>query len=338
MPATFPIPLIVVIPGQLIAASLWNNEWTNIYNNFIPAGVDGYSQTDVIMQTQTDPYPGNVVSHASSLAGELERLRFTIAGLSGKTYWYQPPTKTNEALNTFDLNHTHTGTTDGTNIPTAGLANLAVTTAKIAAAAVDETKIAASVAGHGLVGGAGSPLDINYDGVTLDVQSDILLIKDLGVSNAKLAANAVTKDKISELAKFTANVALVQSNVTGDGTLVTVIFGNEILDVGSNFNPATGIFTAPLTGNYLFSTCIFLTDCAAGNKVELLIVTTARNYASETWPTSNISPDLTVIAPMTAGDTAKVQVRVSGGSKVIDIQPSSLNGSGTSWFSGSILP
>lgn len=91
MGAQFTIPLITVIPGQLIASVLWNNEFNNINTNFIPAGMDSYSDTDAQMQIQTAPFPGSVTSHASNLGGEIERIRFQIAAILGTTYWYNAP-------------------------------------------------------------------------------------------------------------------------------------------------------------------------------------------------------------------------------------------------------
>jgi microcystin-dependent protein len=91
MGAQFTIPLITVIPGQLIASALWNNEFNNLNTNFIPGGMDSYSDTDAQMQIQTAPFPGSVTSHASNLGGELERIRYQIAAMTGKTYWYQAP-------------------------------------------------------------------------------------------------------------------------------------------------------------------------------------------------------------------------------------------------------
>ena len=83
MPATFSIPTQEVIPGQLITSVLWNDEFENIYDNFTPSGLDDYSSTDGEMQIQTAPFPGSVISRPTSLAGELERIRYALAGLSG---------------------------------------------------------------------------------------------------------------------------------------------------------------------------------------------------------------------------------------------------------------
>ena len=92
--AQFTIPLITVIPGQLITAALWNNEWNNVGTNLNPLGIGGYEDTDAQMQIQTAPYPSSVTSHASSLGGDIERIRYQISAILGPTtpaYWYAAP-------------------------------------------------------------------------------------------------------------------------------------------------------------------------------------------------------------------------------------------------------
>lgn len=101
MPATFTIPLVTVIPGQVLTASLWNNEYNNLYTNFTPAGMDDYSANDSQMQTATDPYPASATSRPTSLQGELERLRYQIAAITGETYWYVDPDTTIATIKTF---------------------------------------------------------------------------------------------------------------------------------------------------------------------------------------------------------------------------------------------
>lgn len=91
MPATFPIPVVTPVDDDLITAALWNTEFENLYDNFNPAGIDDYSASDAEMQTETDPYPGGTVSRPTSLQGELERMRYLIKQITGKTYWYQDP-------------------------------------------------------------------------------------------------------------------------------------------------------------------------------------------------------------------------------------------------------
>jgi hypothetical protein len=83
-------------------------------------------------------------------------------------------------------------------VATGGITDLAVTTGKIAAASVTAAKVAAEVAGSGLVGGAGDALAVNVDDSTLEIQSDAVRVKDLGVTASKLAANSVTTAKITD--------------------------------------------------------------------------------------------------------------------------------------------
>jgi hypothetical protein len=61
--------------------------------------------------------------------------------------------------------------------------------------------ITAVVAGSGLTGGGTSgavTLDLNPDNTTIEVNADIVRIKDLGVSTGKLADNAVTTIKVTD--------------------------------------------------------------------------------------------------------------------------------------------
>ena len=207
MPATFTIPLITVIPGQTITATLWNNEYGNIYDNFIPAGMDDYSANDTQMQTATDPFPGGSTSRPTSLQGEIERIRFQLAAILGETYWYLDPDVDIATMKSrFDA-HTHDGTSNqGPQIGTSGIADAAVTAAKIAAAvagdgltggagtalavnvgtgleiSADAVRIAAAAAGDGLTGGAGSALAVNV-GAGLEISADAVRIAAAAAGN-----------------------------------------------------------------------------------------------------------------------------------------------------------
>lgn len=83
------------INGEVLTASDLNAEFDNILNNLTPAGVDDYSGSNTDMRAVTDPYPVLSESLATSLQGEIERLRYQILQLkmaiasSSNTYWYQ---------------------------------------------------------------------------------------------------------------------------------------------------------------------------------------------------------------------------------------------------------
>lgn len=117
---------------------------------------------------------------------------------------------------------------------------------------------------------------------------------------------------------FSAYNSSIDSDVTGDGTLVTVDFDTEVFDLTNNFSG--DIFTAPVTGHYLLQAKVSLKD-TGGAACEGRLVTTNRTYASQSENNAAIFRDFdfSVIADMTAGDTAIVQVICSGGAKVDDI-------------------
>ena len=54
---------------------------------------------------------------------------------------------------------------------------------------------------------------------------------------------------------FLAFDSVAGTDVTGDGSDYSIIYETESYDVGSNYNAATGRFTAPVTGKYFFTLC-----------------------------------------------------------------------------------
>lgn len=75
---------------DLTAANL-NAEFDNILTNFVPLMLDDYSTNVTQMQVKTDPGELGSESLATTLAGELARLRHMITEITGKTHWYQSP-------------------------------------------------------------------------------------------------------------------------------------------------------------------------------------------------------------------------------------------------------
>lgn len=135
---------------------------------------------------------------------------------------------------------------------------------------------------------------------------------------------------------FSANVGSDATNVTGDSTAYTVVFGTEIFDVGSGFNSATGVFTAPSTGKYQFAFSLTLGDIAAGHvRGSISVVTSNRTYSMRIAP-MQVANDATLatwtgvfLADMEVGDTASLVVQVDSSTKVVDVKSG-----GYSWFSG----
>lgn len=79
------------IARETLKKSDLNAEFDNIITNFVPAMMDDYSTNVTQMQIQTDPGAVGTESLATSLAGELERIRYVIKRIMGETYWYTSP-------------------------------------------------------------------------------------------------------------------------------------------------------------------------------------------------------------------------------------------------------
>lgn len=87
MPGNFS-KLVTVVTGQTITAAERNNEFDNIINNMTPDGLDDASASLAAMQATADPSGG---SQATTLRGEIQRLRFPFIKISGGTNWYDTP-------------------------------------------------------------------------------------------------------------------------------------------------------------------------------------------------------------------------------------------------------
>ena len=118
------------------------------------------------------------------------------------------------------------------------------------------------------------------------------------------------------------------SSVTGDGTLYTIIFNNETYDINSNFD-GTSTFTAPVSGTYLFSILIDATNIASANTQTAVYLTTSnRNFSIDysNWYPSVTSNEMvkafSFLAYLDASDTALVKIKVSNGSKGVNLTTS----------------
>jgi hypothetical protein len=84
--------------GEILTAAKYNGNFTEARDGSAPAYIDDYSQDTAQMRATTDPYPGAAASLATTLAGEVERIRYLIAQITGETYWYIDPDSNIAAL------------------------------------------------------------------------------------------------------------------------------------------------------------------------------------------------------------------------------------------------
>lgn len=113
------------------------------------------------------------------------------------------------------------------------------------------------------------------------------------------------------------------TNATGDGTVVTMVFGTEVYDQGGDFD-GTSTFTAPVTGRYNFSGYVS-TDITSTAWIGLNFGMTTSNrgvgfIAVDPGPlvySSRVKVNGSADTDMDAADTAILTYTVSGSTKTI---------------------
>lgn len=126
---------------------------------------------------------------------------------------------------------------------------------------------------------------------------------------------------------FSAYPSVNLTNVTGAGIFYSVVFDTAVINQGTHYNPATGVFTAPVDGSYLFNGWMFCTGVAGVTEFVSFIITSNRLYichassAIAASASGNLGVNASCIADMDAGDTASLGLAGLGaGSNTVDIQ------------------
>ena len=168
-----------------------------------------------------------------------------------------------------------------------------------------------------------------------DISDNTLIRGDGGAKKAQESTIVVSDDgEMNNTSQpcFLVHPTVNQENIATGG--VTVIFGTERFDQGSNF--ASNTFTAPVDGRYLLTVALRTGDLdTAATFYYVRIITSNRYYTEIIDP--NYSADLStytfklsVIADMDANDTAYIQFYQLGGSAQTDISTDSS-------FSGAVI-
>lgn len=142
----------------------------------------------------------------------------------------------------------------------------------------------------------------------------------------------------SQLPAFNVRLSASQTNVTGDGTTVTLPFDTKTFDTTNSFNVTTYKYVVPVTGLYDLTAQILINGAngSSHNDFNVFFVTgagiIARAVLSGLTPTSLTQP-LTKKIFLAKGTELYTQIQVSGGAKTVDVT----SGDTITYFSGNLI-
>lgn len=139
---------------------------------------------------------------------------------------------------------------------------------------------------------------------------------------------------------FSAYLTTSITNSTGDGTIYVIVFDTSSLNVGTSFSASTGLFTAPVTGNYMFSYGTYIGTSSTFTEVDTYLHINSSNLYKRIDPlitTTTSDQVFSVIIPLSASDTVGVAISASTAAST---KNTTLNGSATNrlnFFSGYLV-
>lgn len=140
-------------------------------------------------------------------------------------------------------------------------------------------------------------------------------------NNSTITIDSTGRLQNSAQTYFQSYISANTGNVTGDGTVYKIALNATVANVGSAFDTTTFQFTAPVTGHYVFSGSIYwASGVVLGTTFLIQLVTTSTTYNLYNLATAQISNgtmvnSFSIIVPMTATNTAYINLTASGGTK-----------------------
>ncbi len=127
----------------------------------------------------------------------------------------------------------------------------ATPTVSVTAAGITETQLNASVAGNGLAGGAGTALSVNVDDSSIEIDTDSLRVKALGVTNSMLANKDIT------IGTTAIDLGASSTTLAGLTSVTATTFTGALVGNASSATTANGVAADSValgndtTGNYV---------------------------------------------------------------------------------------
>ncbi|NGX36857.1 MAG: hypothetical protein K1000chlam2_00002 [Chlamydiae bacterium] len=164
-----------------------------------------------------------------------------------------------------------------------------------------------------------------------NITANSVVIGDDGAKGVKLSTMFVSDaGEMTNASQpcFAVSLSATVLSATGDGTGYLILFDNEIWDQNSDFNASTGIFTAPVTGKYMMSGTVSVTQLTTSYTDYLIQLDMSNNTNQQAVrfdpgqivQSGGVNLSFARIVDMDAADTLNLNVAVSGSTKDIDIQ------------------
>ena len=173
--------------------------------------------------------------------------------------------------------------------------------------------------------------------------SELQYINSLS-SNAQTQISAAGADGAG-VSSFFSGFTSANNNITGDATYwnATSAAWTDLYNVGSDFN--SGTYTAPQTGKYLLWGQWYMSGFTSShNDLMCRLNTSNRTYRPiliHPWAirpaATAVTINWSIIADMDISDTATIDIKVSGGTKVVDLHGDGTYQSQFTCYGGSLL-
>lgn len=154
----------------------------------------------------------------------------------------------------------------------------------------------------------------------------------------RVVDRATSATKFPLQPSFSAYNSTFRTDVTGSGQVYQIICDTSLSNVGSSYNTSTGIFTAPISGTYLFTAGVGLGGINTTTNNLLIFGLQSTDDFLEISQLNVNSTTMTVsgskIVLLDAGDTIYPSIQVNGSATGIDVR----NAARITNFSGYLLP